>query len=122
MNTRWSSVSNISRNKVDLADLLAQHISGLRLPRGEREHRPFPDRRFRLDLAWPNLKLYVEVDGGELMQGRHNRAAGMASDCEKMALLTLDGWRGFRFVGSQVKSGFAIAMLERWFHLHPPIA
>jgi very-short-patch-repair endonuclease len=107
------------RNKTDLADTLAQHLRAMRLPLPVREYAALAPRKFRCDLAWPDRKLYVEVDGGELMQGRHNRAAGMASDCEKAALLTLAGWVGFRFVGSQVKSGFALRMLEQWFAAHP---
>jgi very-short-patch-repair endonuclease len=110
---------NATKNKTDLADTLALHLRAMQLPAFVREYRPFPDRRFRLDISWPDRLLYVEVDGGELMQGRHNRAHGMANDCEKMALLTLAGWRGFRFVGSQVKNGFALDVLTRYFQAHP---
>ncbi len=106
---------NVSSNKNDLADLLAMHISGTNLPRGEREHVPIEGRKFRCDLAWPNLKICVEVDGGDRSVGRHSRAAGMASDCEKQNLLTLDGWRCYRFTGTQVRSGFAITFLQRIF-------
>jgi very-short-patch-repair endonuclease len=108
--------TNVALGKTDLADLLALQISGLRLPRGVREYEgAIPGRRFRLDLAWPTLNICCEVDGGDRMQGRHNRAQGMAADCEKANLLTLAGWRVFRFTGSQVKSGAAIAFLERMF-------
>jgi very-short-patch-repair endonuclease len=111
--------TNVTLNKTDLADLLAMQISGLRLPRGVREYEgAIPGRRFRLDLAWPTLKMCCEVDGGDRMQGRHNRAQGMAADCEKANLLTLAGWKVFRFTGSQVKSGAAIAFLERVFLEH----
>lgn len=104
-----------TRTRFDYADQLQQQIQALWLPAAVREHRPFANRKFRLDLSWPERKLFVEIDGGEWMQGRHARGAGMASDCTKWALLTLDGWRGFRFVGSQVKSGFAIGILTEWF-------
>jgi hypothetical protein len=110
--------TNVALGKTDLADLLALQISGLRLPRGVREYEgAIPGRRFRLDLAWPHLSPPVccEVDGGDRMQGRHNRAQGMAADCEKANLLTLAGWKVYRFTGSQVKSGAAIAFLERVF-------
>lgn len=99
----------------DLADLLALHIRAHRLPEPVREYRALPDRKFRCDLAWPELKLCIEVDGGELMQGRHNRAAGMASDCEKANLLVLAGWRCLRFTGQMVKDGRAIALLQDYF-------
>lgn len=99
----------------DLADTLALHVLALRLPEPVREYRALPDRKFRCDLAWPELKLCIEVDGGELMQGRHNRAAGMASDCEKQNLLVLAGWKTLRFTGQMVKDGRAIALLQDYF-------
>jgi len=106
---------NISANKTDLADLLAQHLSAMRLPRGVREYVALEGRKFRCDLAWPLLKICCEVDGGDRSFGRHARAVGMAADCEKANLLTLAGWRVFRFSGTMVKNGQAIAFLERVF-------
>ncbi len=98
------------------------HLKAMRLPLPVREFRPFPDgRRWRLDLAWHERtpRLYVEVQGGEMMQGRHARGVGMAADCEKAALLTLDGWIGFTFTGGQVRNGFALDILTRYFNAHP---
>ena len=105
----------------DLADTLLLHLRALRLPLPVREYRALPDRRFRCDLAWPDLKppLCVEVDGGELMQGRHNRAAGMASDCEKQNLLVLAGWHCLRFTGQQVKDGSALAVVTEALRRFP---
>lgn len=95
----------------DLADLLLFQLRALRLPPPVREHRAIAGRQFRCDLAWPERQLCVEVDGGEHLLGRHSRAAGMASDCEKQNLLTRAGWRCYRFTGSQVKSGHALDFL-----------
>lgn len=39
----------------------------------------------------------------------------MQTDCEKWNRLMLDGWTGFRFTGSQVRSGYAIQILEQVF-------
>lgn len=102
-------------NKTDLADLLALQIRALRLPEPVREHRGVEGRLFRSDLAWPALKVCCEVDGGEMLQGRHNRAGGMASDCEKANLLNAAGWFVFRFTGTMVRNGAAIAFLEQFF-------
>lgn len=102
------------RCKTDLADTLALQCHALRLPNPDREARLVPGRKFRSDLSWAApLKICVEVDGGDTMHGHHGRAAGMASDCEKQNLLVLAGWTCYRFTGSQVKSGAAIAWLER---------
>ena len=107
---------NISSNKTDLADLLALQLRAMHLPTPVREHQAIEGRKFRCDLAWLEAKLCVEVDGGDLMLGRHSRAQGMASDCEKQNLLTLAGWRCYRFTGSQVKSGHAIDFLTKVLH------
>lgn len=105
----------MNTRRFDLADTLHMQIRAVRLPRALRDYQALLPRKFKCDLAWPDRKLCCEVDGGELMQGRHSRAAGMASDCEKVNLLTLAGWRCLRFTGGMVKSGAAIAFLERWF-------
>jgi len=101
--------------RLDLADVLHGQIRALRLPDPVRELRPFADRRFRLDLAWVDRLLFAEVDGGEWMGGRHGRGAGMARDCEKWNRLTAEGWTGFRFTGSMVRSGEAVNFLEQVF-------
>ena len=105
----------------DLANTLHLHIRAFGLPLPVREHRPFLDRRFRCDLAWPDRKLAVEVDGGELLHGRHNRAQGMASDCEKQNLLVLEGWACLRFTGQQVKSGMALPVVVQALDRFPVI-
>jgi hypothetical protein len=107
---------NISANKTDLADLLALQIRAMHLPAPVREYQALEGRKFRCDLAWLEAKVFAEVQGGEYMQGRHSRANGMAADDEKWNLLTLAGWRGFYFTGSQVRSGAAIDFLTKVFH------
>jgi hypothetical protein len=108
------NIRRISLTKTsDLADTLALQLRALHLPIPDREACLVPGRKFRSDLSWPALKICCEVDGGDRMLGRHGRASGMASDCEKQNLLVLAGWTCYRFTGSQVKSGAAIAWLER---------
>jgi len=93
--------------RFDWADTLEMHIRAMHLPAPKREYRPFTHRRFRLDCAWPDRKLFVECDGGEWLKASARRHGG-AKDCERWNLLTLDGWTGFRFVGTQVRSGYAL--------------
>lgn len=109
----------MNARRFDLADSLHQQVRARRLPEAQRDYHALLPRKFKCDLAWPAIRLCVEVDGGELMQGRHSRAAGMASDCEKQNLLVLAGWKTLRFTGGMVRSGAAIAFLERWFAAHP---
>jgi very-short-patch-repair endonuclease len=61
------------------------------------EHRFHPERRWRFDIAWPDLKVAVEVEGGVFVRGRHNRPTGFINDCEKYNAAAVMGWRVLRF-------------------------
>ena len=108
---RPRSVKGVGR--LDLADTLLAQIVAVGLPQPVREFRPFADRRFRIDLAWPDQLIFAEVDGAEWTYGRHSRGAGMQTDCEKWNRLTLEDWIGFRFTGSQVRNGYALRTIEQ---------
>jgi len=84
-----------------------------RLPPPNVEHRFHPVRRWRFDLAWPDRLLYVEVDGGTWVGGRHNRGAGYERDCEKLNSAAELGWRGLRFTTKMVKDGRAINAIRQ---------
>ena len=96
----------------DLADTLAFYIKAEGLPPGEREYRGIEGRRFRFDLAWVEEKLAVEVDGGLHTYGRHNRAYGIESDCEKQCLAVVNGWRVLRVTKSMIESGHAVKFIR----------
>jgi hypothetical protein len=82
-------------------------------------------RQWRFDFAfgWPSgIRLAVEIEGMVMRQdrqgnwqmgGRHGNIAGFEEDCVKYNTAALLGWTVLRFTGSQVKSGFAIAMTQR---------
>jgi very-short-patch-repair endonuclease len=52
------------------------------------------DRLFRLDYAYPELKIGIEVDGGTWSKKRsgHSSGTGLARDREKSTLLATLGW------------------------------
>jgi len=95
-----------------LEDTLSWQIKVAGLPPPEREFRFDSKRRWRLDFAWPEQRMAVEVDGGMWIRGAHNRPLRIAADHEKRNHLTLAGWRVLVFTGDQVKSGAAISQLE----------
>lgn len=104
-------------SRFDWADILRQQCHVCALPEPVRDYRFDPIRRWKMDLAWVALKVSCEVDGNEWAQtngkrGRHGGGKGMQSDCEKLNAALLAGWRPFRFVGSQVTSGYALGVLE----------
>ena len=79
----------------------------LRLPEPAREHHlKIPGKRnpFRLDFAWPDHRIAVEIEGGTWVRGGHNRGAGYESNCRKYNHATLQGWKLFRFTTGMVRS------------------
>lgn len=51
-----------------------------------------PDRKWRSDIAFPSVKVAIEIDGGLWTYGRHNRAASMLEDMEKGNGYAARGW------------------------------
>lgn len=64
-------------------------------------------RRWRADMAWPDLRLIVEVEGGTWSMGRHIRGAGYAADCEKHNAAQIAGLTVLRYTSDHVRSGYA---------------
>jgi len=69
-------------------------------------------RRWRFDLAWPEVMLACEVDGGGFVNGRHSRGRGIENDCEKISQATALGWRVMRVTPGQIKRGEALRWIE----------
>ena len=79
------------------------------------EHKFAWPRRYRFDFAWPDIKLAVEIDGGNRLAvigkdgkpyavGRHTQA----DDYVKLNLAVKHGWRVLRYTPKMVKNGDAI--------------
>lgn len=66
-----------------------------------REHLFHPRRLWRLDLAWPDDLLAVEIEGvysrPRGRKSRHTQPDGYQADCEKYNAAVLLGWRIMRF-------------------------
>lgn len=58
-----------------------------------------PHRKFRLDIAFPDHRLAVEVDGWQ-HHGKH--LADHRKDRERIRLLALNGWRLLPFTAGEV--------------------
>lgn len=87
----------------------------LDIPPPQREFRFAPPRRWRMDYAWPEILLYLEVEGGQWVNGRHARGAGMRGDAEKYNAAALQGWTCLRATTDMVKDGSAVAVVEQAF-------
>lgn len=78
-----------------------------------RELRFHPQRRWRLDFAWPDNLLACEVNGGVWTRGRHSRPRGLLNDWEKASEAAILGWRLVIVSGLEVRNGAAIDRIKR---------
>lgn len=72
-------------------------IKAYKLPEPVKEYRFHKPRRWRFDLAYPHLKIAIELEGAVWVSGRHTRGSGFIGDCEKYNQAVLDGWRVLRY-------------------------
>ena len=84
----------------DTADLLLAHIRTL-APEMAQPIRDLPFDRYKIDLAWKDCKLAVEVDGGQYAAGGGKH--GGRADYVKTRRLTMAGWRLLRFTAGEVR-------------------
>lgn len=63
-----------------------------------------PERAWRLDFAWPEHKIAVELEGGIWVGGRHNRGAGFEEDAVKYNDAVIRGWRILRYTTTMLKN------------------
>lgn len=77
------------------------------------ELRFHPTRKWRIDVAFPEHLLAVEIDGGVWIKGRHNTGAGTLADMEKFAGLAALGWRVIRCTPQHVMRGTALAWVRQ---------
>ena len=50
-------------------------------------------RRWKMDFAWPEQRVYLEINGGIFIRGRHSRGASLLKEWEKIAAATALGYR-----------------------------
>jgi len=78
-----------------------------------REFRFSTERGWKIDFAWPDALVAVEIEGGTWTRGRHVRPRGFEADCEKYAELALAGWTLLRVTGAMVRDRRAMRLVER---------
>ena len=99
---------------VDWQKELALYVEASKsLPPPVLEYVFHPSRKWRFDLAWPDGRFAVEIQGGVYHQGRHTRGDGYTNDCEKLAEAVCLGWRVIYVTTEQIKNGQALAWIER---------
>jgi very-short-patch-repair endonuclease len=120
------------RKDSPLEDRFLEQVLDAGLPEPVREYqfdRPVDGkkrRRWRADMAWPDKRVMVEIEGGvwggkycykckQRAAGRHNNPAGFEKDCEKYGHGFAQGWRLLRVTSKMIKSGLGIALLAQFF-------
>jgi hypothetical protein len=100
----------------ELEGRIARIIDAHGLPRATHQHRvSYGPRRYRIDLAWPDRKLYLEGNGF----GWHMLATDLDSDARRQNELVLDGWVPIEITWRMSDSEMANT-IRRFLALHPP--
>lgn len=89
----------------NLDRIVAHQLEGL--PEFESEYEFHPVRKWRLDYAWPEYKVALEVHGGVFTKGRHTTGTGFTKDCEKFGTAGSMGWIIIPVTTDQLKQGVA---------------
>lgn len=105
---------------------LAGHLSVMGL-KPESQYRFHPERRWRLDFAFPDLRIGVEIDGGIFAAenggevGKHARGAGRCNDMEKRNAAAELGWVILNYGPPHVRSGEAALQISRLVSSRPAV-
>mgnify|MGYP000273483790 CR=1 FL=1 len=83
------------------------------LPCPEPEHRFHDTRKWRIDYAWEEEKVALEVEGGVWTRGRHTRGSGFLKDVEKYNEVALHGFVLIRTVPDDLLTEDTLDLVER---------
>ena len=111
LKTRWAGMK---RGKSQLEETLALHLRADNIP-FVREHRFHPVRRWRFDFALPDYRIGIECEGltHPGTKSRHTTNSGFEADCDKYNEAAIAHWRVLRFTWNMIRSGTALAMIQR---------
>ena len=64
-----------------------------------------PQRRWRSDIAWPDVRVALEIDGGTWISGRHNRPSSSLLEMEKNNGYAVRNWLVFHAPWTWIEDG-----------------
>ena len=117
-------------SKSALTPIVLDQICKAGLPKPVLEYHFMPPRKWRFDLAWPEWKVYLEIEGGVFMRpvrhvdgclvtaiskrtgrrytvragGGHNTGPGYEKNLEKYNAAAVLGWRGLRYTTDMIQT------------------
>lgn len=99
--------------KLTQAQTFLLMLKARKMPTPTPEYQFHPTRKFRLDYAWVDAKVGLEVDGGIWTGGAHGRGTGITRDQEKTNLAAGLGWRILRCTPSKLASDETLDHINR---------
>lgn len=99
--------------KPDYPALLISRLFYAGLPTPTREYLFHPVRRWRFDLAWPAIKVAVEIEGGTWINGGHTRALGYQKDCTKYNAAAELGWVVLRYTPAMLSKYTTVKQISK---------
>ena len=86
--------SNVKSN--DLLELpFAQYLAYMNV-KFVRQFKPLKDRKYKVDFFLPEYNVIIEIEGGQWINGRHQRGYGFKMDIEKYNAITMAGYTLYR--------------------------
>ncbi len=98
-------------SKLEQALWVAMQETGL--PQPLLQFQPVPERRWRVDFAWPEAQMIAECEGAIWAQGRHTGGEGFQEDCHKYGRMVAEGWRVLRVTVAMVANGEAVELIRQ---------
>ena len=89
--------------KTDFALAIERACRAAMIPAPIREYRFAAPRRWRFDIAWPEKKVAIEIEGGVFIGGAHVRGVHYESDCEKYNAAAVRGWTVLRYTTGMLR-------------------
>lgn len=97
------------KNEPLFFELLA--IAGM--PKPEKEVKMIDKRRYRIDYAWPAIKLGIEIQGGVFTRGAHGSIYGILAGYKKANDACEHGWSIMYYLPSEMLTTETINQIKR---------
>lgn len=88
------------------------------IPEPRMEYRFARPRMWRMDFAWVDAKLALEVEGGVWTGGRHTRGSGFLRDIEKYNRAAAMGWRLLRVTPDKLSDLGTVRLVGEALGIH----
>lgn len=99
-----------------LPNAVTDQCAAMKLPAPVREYVLSGPRKFAYDLAWPDLMLLAECQGGiwgKSTNSSHAHPASIQRDADKLNYAVIRGWRVLHLTTSAIESGEAIGVIRQ---------